>query len=382
MNHSPRNLFAELGYTPEQVDYKIQKALSQLFFSDHNDQCILFHVDANSAYIWTPDTEDIRSEGMSYGMVICAYLKRQDLFDKLWNFSKVYMQHASGPRKGFFAWNVKKTSAGFVMNDPNSAPDGEEYYAYALLLAEALWGNEKTNYGAEARYILTRMLHVEEDAENPHKEIRNFFHSQSHQIVFAPVGPEADYTDPSYHLPAFYKIFANAMPDEKMRWSQIIQASQEFLQKAFHEKTGLVTEYADFDGTPRKTSFNEFSHLYSADSWRMGLNLGMEYQWNGSSWTQELCERMLDFFQSFPAPYPAKYTKDGKPLEGSYYQSAGLASCNAVAALASRDPKHLSFVQDLWDLSIPDGKYRYYHGLLYLMALLHCSGQFSHPSRL
>ena len=34
------------------------------------------------------------------------------------------------------------------------------------------------------------------------------------------------------------------------------------------------------------------------------------------------------------------------------------------------------FVEALWELAIPSGRYRYYDGMLYLMALLHCSGEF------
>jgi oligosaccharide reducing-end xylanase len=30
----------------------------------------------------------------------------------------------------------------------------------------------------------------------------------------------------------------------------------------------------------------------------------------------------------------------------------------------------------LWDSEIPDGRYRYYDGMLYMMSLLHCSGQY------
>ena len=34
------------------------------------------------------------------------------------------------------------------------------------------------------------------------------------------------------------------------------------------------------------------------------------------------------------------------------------------------------FVAELWSTPVPDGLERYYEGLLYLMSLLHCSGEF------
>ncbi len=80
--------------------------------------------------------------------------------------------------------------------------------------------------------------------------------------------------------------------------------------------------------------------------------------------------------RTFQGSYPAKFTQEGVLL-GEAYLCAGLVSCNAVAALASTNPSHLQFVKDLWNLDIPEEKYRYYHGLLYMMSLLHCSGRFS-----
>ena len=47
-----------------------------------------------------------------------------------------------------------------------------------------------------------------------------------------------------------------------------------------------------------------------------------------------------------------------------------------VASLAASQPRAKKFVAELWNTPTPDGLERYYEGLLYLMALLHCSGEF------
>jgi oligosaccharide reducing-end xylanase len=49
---------------------------------------------------------------------------------------------------------------------------------------------------------------------------------------------------------------------------------------------------------------------------------------------------------------------------------------NAVAALIATTDCAPKFVQALWDAPIPSGKWRYYDGLLYTLALLHVSGNF------
>jgi oligosaccharide reducing-end xylanase len=49
---------------------------------------------------------------------------------------------------------------------------------------------------------------------------------------------------------------------------------------------------------------------------------------------------------------------------------------NAVASLAATQTRARSFVEELWRTRVPTGQYRYYDGMLYLLGLLHCSGEF------
>ena len=49
---------------------------------------------------------------------------------------------------------------------------------------------------------------------------------------------------------------------------------------------------------------------------------------------------------------------------------------NAAASLAATRPRARQFVEALWNAPVLSGTYRYYDGLLYLMGLLHCSGEF------
>jgi oligosaccharide reducing-end xylanase len=49
---------------------------------------------------------------------------------------------------------------------------------------------------------------------------------------------------------------------------------------------------------------------------------------------------------------------------------------NAVACLASTNNNRINFVQELWNTSIPSGPGRYYDGMLYMLAMLHLSGNF------
>eukprot|EP01046_Picozoa_sp_COSAG06_P041988 COSAG06_NODE_5288_length_3583_cov_1.380310_2_plen_128_part_00 len=49
---------------------------------------------------------------------------------------------------------------------------------------------------------------------------------------------------------------------------------------------------------------------------------------------------------------------------------------NAVAALAATDATAWSFVEALWEEKIPTGRFRYYDGMLYMLGLMHVTGNF------
>lgn len=72
--------------------------------------------------------------------------------------------------------------------------------------------------------------------------------------------------------------------------------------------------------------------------------------------------------------YNSLYSLSGKKMGGG--QTTGLVSMNAVAGLAATHPRAEKFVKALWDKPVPTGQYRYYDGVLQMMALLHCSGEY------
>jgi oligosaccharide reducing-end xylanase len=54
-----------------------------------------------------------------------------------------------------------------------------------------------------------------------------------------------------------------------------------------------------------------------------------------------------------------------------------MLSTTAVGSFAATPgPVSKAFVEALWNTPVPSGEQRYYDGMLYLMSLLHCSGNF------
>jgi oligosaccharide reducing-end xylanase len=82
--------------------------------------------------------------------------------------------------------------------------------------------------------------------------------------------------------------------------------------------------------------------------------------------------------------FPDRYTLAGQPL--STRHSLGMVATAAVGGLAST-PGEVSkaFLQELWNMPVPSGEQRYFDGMLYLMSMMHVSGEFriieSHTTR-
>jgi oligosaccharide reducing-end xylanase len=111
------------------------------------------------------------------------------------------------------------------------------------------------------------------------------------------------------------------------------------------------------------------------DAWRTAMNWAVDSAWWAKDPRQtELSNRLLAFFIQQGDAYASRYTLDGKPLDADH--SLGLVATNAVAALAATDPRASRFVEALFAASPPSGKWRYYNGMLYMLSLLHVSGNF------
>ncbi|MBN2202543.1 glycoside hydrolase [bacterium] len=368
------NLFSDLlNIPPERVQAKVDSAWHQLFHGDPDSQAVYFPVEDDMAYILDVLHWDVRSEGQSYGMMIAVQMDKKEEFDRLWKWARTYMQHPSGPRQGYFAWQLR--TDGTVM-DPNSASDGEEYIVTALFFASARWGDGEGifDYRAEAQAILDAMLSKADSADED-SVVTNMFNREHKQVVFVPTGFADDITDPSYHLPAFYEIWALRADRENAFWKAAADTSRSFFRKALHPVTGLSPDYAHFDGTPADL-WSSGHGDFRFDAFRTIMNIAVDHAWfEKDPWQAGACNRLQGFFRSKGMDrYVNQYTLDGKPL--SRENSGALVAANAVASLAATDPGRVDFVKALWDQKVPDGKYRYYDGLLHMIALLHVSGNF------
>jgi len=380
-----RNLFVEDGHSQSEVDAKINAAFQQLFHGNPQTQAVYFSAGANAngplAYVKDIANNDVRSEGMSYGMMIAVQLNQKAEFDALWNWARTFMYHDStnSPAYGYFSWSTKPDGS---PNDEMPAPDGEEYFAMSLYFASGRWGNGTGiyNYHLEANRLLDDMKNrrvITGATIAGDRTVGALFDPNYKTVRFSPVTDIQGHTDPSYQLPAFYGLWTLWGPEkDRTFWSQAASASREFFQRAANPITGLTPDYANFDGTPWAAPWNANSTDFQYDSWRAAMNWAVDWAWwSKDAQEKQLSDRIQAFFESKGMTnYSDRFTLDGKQLDNDH--SAGLVAMNAVASLAATNPLSKQFVEALWNTPVPSGHWRYYNGMLYLLGMLHCSGDF------
>ena len=423
------NLFVErLGHSEAETRQKIEDTFQQLFHGDGQEERIYFETGANAdgplAYVTDWANNDARSEGMSYGMMIAVQLDKKREFDALWNWSKTYMltTDPENPSQGYFAWSMGTDGTPRAVG---AAPDGEEYYAMALYFAAHRWGNGQGiyNYQAEADQILSGMRHhplktattpfrihpndppfIEPDMPWPSPNNRTAQaealkagkpwpvrtpNRAPHEVTVGPMVDEAHTmirfvpetnipgTDASYHLPAFYELWARWGPAaDRAFWAKAADVSRDFFETVTDPQTGLAPDRSTFDGQPAM-GWDGKPSQFAYDSWRTASNWSVDYSWWGKD---ARAKTRSDHIQTFLYgqgidTFPDRYSLDGQPMSDRH--STGMVAATAVGSL-SATPGEVSdaFLKELWNTPVPAGEQRYFDGMLYLMSLMHLSGEF------
>jgi oligosaccharide reducing-end xylanase len=425
-----RNLFAEIGKPEAEIKAKVHKAYKQLFEGDLKTQALFIPAGKNDhgplAYIPDIQHTDVRSEGMSYGMMIAVQMDKKEAFDALWNWTYTYMyqKDPTHPTYGYTSWQMNYDGTPI---SEGAAPDGEEYFAMALLFASNRWGDGKGiyDYKAMAHKILHDMVHRETitgqtnaagrkipspripadpyemgtvyvqmsdytpDASatqtgrrgggrgfgGPRQATTGKMVSDEHKmILFVPDSGRNSYTDPSYHLPAFYELWARWGPvEDRAFWYAAATASRDLFIKAANPQTGLMPNYSTFEGAPTGGST-----YFMEDAWRCAMNWTMDWHWFQKDPRQQtLSDNIQKFFETKGEKYDDHWLLDGSQSRRNRH-SPGLVATNGLASLAATDKDRArKFAEELWKMDVPSSLvFRYYDGLLYMMCMLHASGEF------
>jgi len=379
-----RNVFLDAGYSQADIEAKLAKAYYDVFEGPNK---VYFELGDSMGYVSDVKNHDARTEGLSYGLMVAVQLNKKDVFDRLWRWTKKYMQHQGGSSDAYFAWSVDPATG--KQFSPGSASDGELYFITSLLFASNRWGNSTgIDYYAEARRILNAMW-----SKDGTDGVMNILNVENKQITFVPyIQGGYKWTDPSYHLPAFYEVWAEYAKDgHEQFYRDCADTARVFLHRACHPVTGLNPDYAEFSGAPHRQW--KMGDVFRYDSWRVPMNIAMDYSWyaKDKKWQKDYGKRIQSFFFSkgidkyndqfnLDGSEPEWILPAGKPGVQKLRHSLGLVSTLGAASIMGTQTISWKFVDEVWNAKLEpysDGYFDpYFDGLLYLFSLMHLSGNY------
>lgn len=363
------NLFRDLlGKSDADISNKVAGVFDQLFHGDPSNQAIYIESGTDQAYIYDVFHDDIRSEGMGFGMLIAVELGKRDEFDKLWRYAKG-KEVASGAAQGYFPsfCNTANSNA----DDPCYDPFGLQQIAMDLLLARGRWQASpgSIDYGAEAANLLDIIRNKAAYNCGVLDDITGTLDSKTKLPYDTPVPASANLSRPSIVLPAYYDLWARATGDSF--WSQVAAAGRQYWQASANPKTGLFPLQATFAGTPVPGL-----DAFGSECDRALLAMTLDHLWSGTKgWLVDESNRLLQFFYAQGiSSYGQSYSLDGQ-TELAPLHDMPLVAGNGMLALVATTGNRSDFVNEVWNLNTPTGSPRYYAGIMQLLALITLSGQ-------
>ena len=134
-----------------------------------------------------------------------------------------------------------------------------------------------------------------------------------------------------------------------------------------------MPDYANFDGTPYGTDEHKD---FRFDAWRTLSNVAVDYAWFAADpWQVEQSNRVLEFLGIAghrlisESVYARGKTALERPFDGSCRDGG---RCSFGGGPGNRK----AFCAGIMGCANPFGKWRYYDGMLYMLAMLHASGNF------
>lgn len=71
------------------------------YFTERRQNVFYHEAGDDMAYLEDTGNHDVRTEGMSYGMMVCVQLDKKAEFDRLWKWVRTYMYIPAGPCRNY-----------------------------------------------------------------------------------------------------------------------------------------------------------------------------------------------------------------------------------------------------------------------------------------
>ena len=310
--------------------YFLGGATAKLYYADGSR-------DGPKAYIFDTGNRDVRTEGMSYGMMISRADEQARSSTRPISPGSATAGNEVGPR-------LAARTARSTTSRPCSSPP----------IAGAT--DRHLQLRGRGEPILNAMLHKQDINGGVVNGVTDMFDHVEQQVVFVPYFGSATHTDPSYHLPAFYELWG--------RWAQGERAagggSSVLAGRGRQEPPVLRLDHAPGDGAQprlrrvrrhrerRRVRRQRLTRRFPVRCLANGGQLGGRLRVVGGGSQPDRADRSAAGLlpEQGLTTYGNQYTLDGTALSTTH--SLGLVASNGAASLAASDVRAWDFVSALW----------------------------------
>lgn len=288
--------------------------------------------DDTQYYVWYSDTpysdnnkwvEVTVSEAHGYGMLITASMAEYDndakeIFDGMYAY---YKAHLSEIAPNLMAWQQQDNGSAIVnVSGADSATDGDMDIAYALLMADSVWGsNGDINYKQSAIDIINDIMKYEVNKEDWILQLGDWAYWTANG------DPDYSATRASDFIMQYMPVFAEVTDDK--RWLNVYDSTYTIINSIVDEYgTGILPDFivkdsktGKFVPSPPEFLESEYDGYYYYNSCRTPWRISMDYLINGNENAKKFADTITAFISEKtngdPSDIKAGYKLDGTPIE-------------------------------------------------------------------
>ncbi len=286
----------------------------------NEDQYYVFYGEQEYAEAHTT-VEVTVSEAHGYGMLIAALMsdydnQAKDIFDGMYRY---YLAHPSSIGAHLMAWQQSDNGKELIdSNGADSATDGDLDIAYALLLADTIWGSSGSiNYRQAAELVINDIMQYDVSHDDNILRLGDWAYDVDKNDKYYTATRASDF------IMQYFPVFYGVTGDE--RWMQLYDNTYGIINH-FVEKyqTGLLPDFiiknSSGEWIPAPANFleNENDGVYEYNSCRVPWRISTDALVGKNADAKKYAETVNAFFVKETGGNPEKimagYTPDGRAV--------------------------------------------------------------------
>lgn len=303
-------------------DYWKEKYLVQNPYVTDETQYYVFYGDqtySEAGY----EVEVTVSEAHGYGMLIAASMsdydnKAKEIFDGMYRY---YQSHLSEIGPNLMSWQQNDNGKAIVNSSSggDSATDGDMDIAYALLMADSIWGSDgEINYKQSAVAVINDIMTYEVNKTDWVLQLGDWVYGSSENDTYYSATRSSDF------IMQYMPVFAEATGDE--RWLKLYENTYNIINKIVDEyDTGILPDFiikdsatGEFIPAPANLLESENDGNYYYNACRTPWRISMDYLINGNEDALKFANAINNFIISKTGGDPwnimAGYAPDGTTI--------------------------------------------------------------------